>query len=190
MQRAAPADVRPFSGVFSHRVVFNILNNGEIMFIRHANMDDLAAISHVEKRCFPEAEAATEEEFRERLAAYADHFWLLFDEDGNLVSFIDGMATDEPDLADEMYRNASLHRADGRWQMIFGLNTVPEHRGKGYAASLVRRLVEDSRAKGKKGVVLRPAWNEEKRKQSKIENLNQVFNDAEFIAKKMFCNHE
>ena len=48
----------------------------------------------------------------------------------------------------------------------------------------------DELRRGKKGVVLRPAWNEEKRKQSKIENLNQVFNDAEFIAKKMFCNHE
>ena len=124
------------------------------MFVRHATMADLAAVASVEKRCFPAAEAATEEEFRERLAVYANHFWLLFDEEGNLVSFIDGMATDEPDLADDMYADASLHRKDGCWQMIFGLNTVPEHRGKGCAAMLVRRLVEDSRARGKKGVGL------------------------------------
>ena len=64
------------------------------------------------------------------------------------------MATDEADLADDMYKNASLHRRDGKWQMIFGLNTLPEHRRKGYAALLVRSLVEASREKGKLGVVL------------------------------------
>lgn len=123
------------------------------MFIRNATMADLAAIAEVERRGFPAAEAATEEEFRERLAAYADCFWLLF-EDGRLVSFIDGMATDERDLRDEMYADASLHRKDGRWQMVFGLNTLPEFRRRGYAAMLVRRLTEEARKRGKAGVVL------------------------------------
>ena len=123
------------------------------MFIRNATMADLAAIAEVERRCFPAAEAATEEEFRERLAAYADCFWLLF-EGGRLVSFIDGMATDERDLRDEMYADASLHRKDGRWQTVFGLNTLPELRRRGYAAMLVRRLTEEARKRGKAGVVL------------------------------------
>ena len=123
------------------------------MIIRNATMDDLAAVSEVERRCFPAAEAATEEEFRERLEAYADCFWLLFEEE-RLVAFIDGMATDERDLRDEMYADASLHRPDGRWQMIFGLNTLPEFRRRGCAAMLVRRLLEESRKRGKMGVVL------------------------------------
>ena len=123
------------------------------MLIRNATMADLAAITEVERRCFPAAEAATEDEFRERLAAYADCFWLLF-EDGRLASFIDGMATDERDLCDEMYADASLHRKDGCWQMIFGLNTLPEFRRRGYAAMLVRRLTEEARKRGKAGVVL------------------------------------
>ena len=123
------------------------------MLIRNATLDDLAAVAEVERRCFPPKEAATEEEFRERLEAYADCFWLLF-EDGRLASFIDGMATDEADLRDEMYADASLHRPDGRWQMIFGLNTLPEYRRRGYAAMLVRHLTEESRKRGKLGVVL------------------------------------
>ncbi len=123
------------------------------MMIRNATMADLAAVAEVEKRCFPAAEAATEEEFRARLAAYADCFWLLF-EDGRLVSFIDGMATDEPDLRDEMYADASLHRPDGRWQMVFGLNTLPEYRRRGYAGRLLEALVRASRERGKAGVVL------------------------------------
>lgn len=123
------------------------------MLIRNATMADLAIIAEVERRCFPPQEAATEQEFRERLEAYADCFWLLF-EDGRLVSFIDGMATDEPDLRDDMYADASLHRSSGSWQMIFGLNTLPEYRRKGYAAMLVRRMTESAREKGRLGVVL------------------------------------
>lgn len=47
-------------------------------------MADLAAVAAVEKACFPPAEAATADEFRDRLAHYAAHFWLLFDEKGDL----------------------------------------------------------------------------------------------------------
>lgn len=62
-----------------------------------------------------------------RLAVYPDHFWLLEDE-GTLVSFVDGMVTDEPFLRDEMYEDASLHNEQGAWQMIFGVNTIPAYR--------------------------------------------------------------
>ena len=99
------------------------------MEIRNATMDDLQAIAAVEAACFPAAEAATAEEFAGRLTHYADHFWLLF-EDEKLVSFVDGFVTDTPDLTDEMYADASLHDAHGAWQMIFGclLYTSPSPR--------------------------------------------------------------
>ena len=67
---------------------------GGFMLVRNATMADVAAVAEVEKRCFPASEAATEKEFRDRIAAYGDCFWLLFEND-RLVSFIDGMATDE-----------------------------------------------------------------------------------------------
>ena len=95
--------------------------------IRTATFEDLDAIAAVEAACFPAAEAATKEEFAGRLTHYADHFWLLF-EDEKLVSFVDGFVTDTPDLTDEMYADASLHDAHGAWQMIFGVNTLPEYR--------------------------------------------------------------
>ena len=50
------------------------------MEIRNATMDDLQAIAAVEAACFPAAEAATAEEFAGRLAHYAGHFWLLFEQ--------------------------------------------------------------------------------------------------------------
>ena len=70
------------------------------MEIRTAVMADLAAVTAVEAACFPAAEAATERDFAQRLAVYPNHFGLLEEDDGTLVSFINGMVTDEPTLRD------------------------------------------------------------------------------------------
>ena len=123
------------------------------MEIRNATLSDLPAIAAVEAACFPAAEAATAEEFAGRLAHYANHFWLLLEE-GELAAFVDGLCTDKADLTDEMYANASLHSETGAWQMIFGVNTVPRRRRRGYAEMLLRRAIADARAQGRKGLVL------------------------------------
>lgn len=123
------------------------------MEIRKATMADLEAITAVEAECFPAAEAATREDFEKRLAVYPDHFWLLAESD-KIIGFVNGMVTDEPDLADEMYENASLHKEDGKWQMIFGVNTIPEYRRHGYAELILRRVIEDARDQGREGLVL------------------------------------
>ena len=93
------------------------------MDIRYATLADLDAVAAVEAECFPAAEAATKAEFAERIQAYGSHFWLLF-ESGTLIAFVDGFVTNEPDLTDEMYAQASLHDPHGAWQMIFGVNTL------------------------------------------------------------------
>ena len=123
------------------------------MEIRNATMDDLQAIAAVETACFPAAEAATAEEFAGRLAHYANHFWLLF-EQGELVAFVDGFCTDMPDLTDEMYADAALHDENGAWQMIFGVNTLPSYRKHGYAGELIKRAITDAKEQGRKGLVL------------------------------------
>ena len=124
------------------------------MHIRTATMDDLDAVTAVEAACFPAAEAATRDEFAARLAVYPNHFWLLEEDDGTLVSFVDGMTTDEPTLRDEMYENAALHDEDGTWQMIFGVNTLPEYRRRGLAGEVMRQVIADARSQGRKGCVL------------------------------------
>jgi len=124
------------------------------MRIRTATMEDLAAVTAVEATCFPPNEAATEADFAARLAVYPNHFWLLEREDGTLVSFINGMVTDEPLLRDEMYENAALHREDGAWQMIFGVNTLPDCRRQGFAGLVMERVIADARAQGRRGCVL------------------------------------
>jgi len=123
------------------------------MTIRTATMDDLGALTAVEAACFPPAEAATEKDFAARLAVYPNHFWLL-EESGQVVSFVNGMVTDEPHLRDEMYANAGLHDPNGAWQMIFGVNTLPEYRRQGLAEQVLRRVIADAKAQGRKGCVL------------------------------------
>ena len=94
------------------------------MEIRTAELSDLDAIAQVEAECFPAAEAATKKALEARLQSYNNHFWLLLDE-GKLVSFVDGMVTDQKDLTDDLYENAQAHDENGAWQMIFGVNTIP-----------------------------------------------------------------
>ena len=125
----------------------------EVMEIRKATIQDLMTVTALEAECFPAAEAAPMQQFQERLTAYPDHFWLLFDGD-RLVSFVNGMVTDEPDLSDEMYEDATMHREDGRWQMIFGVDTLPEYRRQGCAGMVLRRVIEDARRQGREGLVL------------------------------------
>ena len=124
------------------------------MHIRTATMADLAAITAVEAACFPAAEAATEADFAKRLAVYPNHFWLMEDNNGSLVSFVNGLVTDEPHLRDEMYADAGLHNENGAWQMIFGVNTLPAYRRQGLAEQVLRQVIEDAKAQGRKGCVL------------------------------------
>ncbi len=123
------------------------------MNIRYATTGDIAAVAAVEAECFPPAEAAAEEDFAERIRQYGNHFWLMYDED-KLIAFVDGFVTDQPDLTDEMYGNAAMHNENGAWQMIFGVNTLPEYRRRGYAGILICHAIDDARRQGRRGLVL------------------------------------
>lgn len=123
------------------------------MEIRTATIKDLQKITEVERICFPPAEAAGEESFRERLMTYPEHFWLL-EENGKLISFINGMVTDEITIRDEMFADASLHNEGGAYQAIFGVNTLPEYRRRGYAAKVMEHVISEARRQGRKGLIL------------------------------------
>lgn len=123
------------------------------MEIRHATKHDISTISEVEAKCFPPSEAASEKAFTERIENYGNHFWLMHEND-KLIAFVDGFVTDKSDLTDEMFANATMHNENGAWQMIFGVNTLPEYRNNGYASELLRRAVDEAKEQGRKGVVL------------------------------------
>ncbi len=123
------------------------------MVIKYATEKDITAIAAVEAECFPHSEAANEKEFVERVKYYGNHFWLMYDSE-KLIAFVDGFVTDEQDLTDEMYENAAMHNENGAWQMIFGVNTLPDYRRHGYAGELIRHAIDDAKLQGRKGLVL------------------------------------
>lgn len=71
-----------------------------------------------------------------------------------MISFIDGFCTNHKDLTDEMYSDASMHDENGDWQMIFGLNTLPDYQRKGYAAKIMNAMIHMARQEKQKGLVL------------------------------------
>lgn len=123
------------------------------MKIRLAEIEDLSDIVRVEAVCFPEAEAAGEAAFADRLSVFRKHFWVL-EEDGRIAGFINGMVTDERTIRDEMYENARLHREKGAYQSVFGLDVLPGYRRRGLGGELMRTLIKAAGEDGRKGCIL------------------------------------
>lgn len=124
-----------------------------MLTIRSATPADLDQVAALEAVCFPAAEAASRQSLSARLTVFADRF-LLLEEDGRLVSMVNGMVTRQADLCDEMYDAAAMHDPTGSWQMIFGVDTVPDRRRRGYAALLLRVMIAQARVQGRAGLVL------------------------------------
>lgn len=123
------------------------------MNIRLAQMKDLDEIAKVEAICFPKTEAASKESFQKRLCVFPNHFWLL--EDGNrIVSIINGMVSNEEKLQDIMFEDASMHDESGAWQMIFGVETIPEYQRQGCMERLMKHVISEVRSQNRKGLVL------------------------------------
>lgn len=124
------------------------------MVIRNAKQSDLDEIARIESICFPQGQAAGKEAFKARLLSFPNHFMLMCDEYGKVVSFINGFTTDLPDLTDEMYEDAYLHDENGEWQMVFGLCTLPDFRQRGFPQRLLKEFIRTAKIQGRKGVVL------------------------------------
>ena len=121
--------------------------------IRQAKMTDLDEITAAEAMCFPFAEAATRESFEKRLRIYPECF-LVAEEEGRIIGYINGCVTNERAIRDEMFTNSDCHKPDGDFQTVFGLVVLPECRGRSVARELMNELIELTKNRGKKGLVL------------------------------------
>lgn len=123
------------------------------MRIEKANIKDINEIANIEKVCFPHTEAASFESIKERISIFGNHFFILKD-DNKFIGFINGMVTNSENLSDNMYEDANLHNENGLWQMVFGIDIIPEYQGKGYAGILMRHFISVAKDEKRKGVVL------------------------------------
>ena len=123
------------------------------MIIRPVKPEDLDRVTEVEAVCFPAAEAATRESFAQRIVAFPECFFVA-EHNGTIIGFINGCATDERTIRDEMFEDSSLHNPEGCYQSIFGLDVIPEYQRQGIAAKLMKHLIEDAKKKGRRGLIL------------------------------------
>lgn len=124
------------------------------MHIRHATLKDLDTLTKIEALCFPALEAASKKAFQERLSAFPNCFYLLVDENDQILSFVNGMRINEKTIPDAVYSNVELHQEDGYYFAIMGLNTDPDYQGQGYASKVILHLIEDTASLGLNGIIL------------------------------------
>lgn len=122
--------------------------------IRAVQETDLEAVAHVEAECFPAAEAAAKEDLSMRIRTCAESFFVAETPKGEIIGFINGCCSDSDHLEDAFYHDASLHQPSGIFQMIFGLNVLPEYRKHGLGEMLMRYMIESASHRGKKAVIL------------------------------------
>ena len=111
-----------------------------MLTIRFVKKEDVERIADIELECFPVAEAADRETLKIRFEAFSENF-LVAEKDGKVVGFINGCTTNTPELPDELYHNTKLHKPNGDYQTVFGLDVVPEYRKQGIAEELLKKLI-------------------------------------------------
>lgn len=85
-----------------------------------------------------------------RFDAFKENF-IIAEDNGKIIGFINGCTTDLPELPDELYHNVQLHKKHGDYQTIFGLDVLPDYRRNGVAAQLMNYFIELSKERGKRG---------------------------------------
>ena len=120
--------------------------------IRNAKLEEASVLAQIEAECFPKAEAASAEEIQKRMNTFLECFCVA-EVQGEIVGFINGAVTDQPSLPDELYHNAALHKPDGDYQTVFGLDVRETYRNQGIAGKLLDYF-SDKLRKEKKGVLL------------------------------------
>ena len=111
--------------------------------------------AELEQICFPPNEACKEADMIARAAAAEDLFLIAADPvTGQIVGYLNGIATDEAEFRDEFFTDASLHTPAGRNIMLLGLCVRPAYRRQGLASEIVRRYAERESARGRERLIL------------------------------------
>lgn len=121
--------------------------------IREVRPEDLDCVAEIEAVCFPPAEAASRESFRERMATFPEYF-LVAEADGVLIGFINGCVTNSSVIYDELFRSTRHHVPDGKNLTVFGLDVIPQYQRQGIAAQLMNYFIQKAKNTGRKNVIL------------------------------------
>lgn len=120
---------------------------------RTAQLSDLDRVTEIEYICFPAEQAATRAAFEQRIKTFPSHF-ILLEHEGTPIGFVNGAVLDARYIEDEMYEHTDSHNEQGAYQSVYGLDVLPEYRGRGLAHKLMVQLIDQAKKEGRRGVTL------------------------------------
>ena len=120
---------------------------------RTAQLSDLDRVTEIEYICFPAEQAATRAAFEQRIKTFPSHF-ILLEHEGTPIGFVNGAVLDARYIEDEMYERTDSHNERGAYQSVYGLDVLPEYRGRRLAHKLMAQLIDQAKKEGRKGVTL------------------------------------
>lgn len=112
-------------------------------------------VAKIETTCFPPNEACKPEMMKKRVKLFPETFLLAENKKtGEIMGFINGLATDEVHLRDAFYTEPALHQRDGAQMMILGVNVLPAFQRQGIARAMMAAYLDREKTRGRKKVVL------------------------------------
>ena len=120
---------------------------------RTAQLSDLDRVTEIEYICFPAEQAATRAAFEQRIKTFPSHF-ILLEHEGTPIGFVNGAVLNARYIEDEMYERTDSHNERGAYQSVYGLDVLPEYRGRGLAHKLMAQLIDQAKKEGRRGVTL------------------------------------
>ncbi|MBJ2224760.1 GNAT family N-acetyltransferase [Pseudomonas carnis] len=121
--------------------------------LRNALPTDAARCFHIETTAYEGNEAATLEKIATRIAQYPEGF-LILEEDGAVVGFINSGCAHEVVMSDEAFKELVGHDAEAPNVVIMSVVVDPAHQGKGYAKRLMTAFVQRMGTLGKQTIHL------------------------------------
>lgn len=117
--------------------------------LRNALPTDAARCFEIETSAYEGDEAATLEKITTRIAQYPEGF-LILEEDGAVVGFINSGCAHEVVMSDEAFKELVGHAPEAPNVVIMSVVVDPAHQGKGYAKRLMTEFVQRMQAMGKR----------------------------------------
>ncbi|WP_321329424.1 N-acetyltransferase [uncultured Ilyobacter sp.] len=121
--------------------------------IRNGKVEDLEACFILERRTFPECEAASKENIKIRLSEFAAGF-IVGEIEGKIVAHINSGSTNKDDITDEEFKGLIGHESDGKNIVIFSVAVNPEYQNLGIASKMMREFIEVSKKIKKQNILL------------------------------------
>lgn len=121
--------------------------------LRNALPTDAARCFHIETTAYEGDEAATLEKIATRIAQYPEGF-LILEEDGAVVGFINSGCAHEVVMSDEAFKELVGHDAEAPNVVIMSVVVDSAHQGKGYAKKLMTAFVQRMGTLGKQTIHL------------------------------------